>query len=89
MDEVRFYHVPPEEGESSEEYNWRALEKSVSRYIRELFERKCVKCEDKFDCVLAPRCTIVLLIRKPPSRGDEKIWFIQGFLTQKLGGGGS
>jgi hypothetical protein len=89
MDGFRCYYVPPEEGETPEEYDWRVLEKSVSRYIRWLFERKCGTCEDKFDCVLSPRCTIVLLIRKPPPSGDAKVWFIQGFLTQKLGGGGN
>jgi len=82
-DKEIYYHVPQGDDESISDYEWRVLSHTVITYVRALYEQ-CAECERIGECILAPKCSVVLVIKRPEITGAYFAWAVSGFLSAKI-----
>jgi len=76
------FFVPPLPGETLEDYEWRILEKTVSKAIRDLYDRHCFECPDAPNCVLGPQCAVLLTVWSPKAVNPPRKWIVHGNLLR-------
>ena len=62
---------------------WDKLGDRIAQGARAIYDETCITCPDKTDCVLTPRCSLLIECERQTDILDEVEWVIHISLMQR------